>query len=291
MFPIILWIIQSFLNASWMILTKKVVENKKVWNNLQTFFNRTYHLIIIALLFFIGFFDYNIKEASLNLNDYLLLLVSTLWLYITYPLRRTAYANEKVSVLQPYAMLFQVFPVIIWFIFIATERANIITFLSAIIASIIVIWTSIDYKNFKFNKYSLMVLLSSTIKSFQVFAVLYFLTKFNPASFYFTETMLIIIISILLIITKREFNQFKLLTKKYIKLLLFTNSVVVLSILLSLTMYSSLWVVLTSLLSLLYLVFIYILWYFILKEIPSKKDILVTILVAICIIIWVIFKT
>jgi hypothetical protein len=44
-----------------------------------------------------------------------------------------------VSVLQPYAMLFQVFPVIIGFIFIASERANLITFISAIIASIIVI--------------------------------------------------------------------------------------------------------------------------------------------------------
>jgi hypothetical protein len=102
-------------------------------------------------------------------------------------------------------MLFQVFPVIIGFIFIASERANLITFLSAITASIIVISTSIDYKNFKFNKYSLMVLTSSTIKSFQVFATLYFLTKFNPASFYFTETVLIIIFSIILILIKKEF--------------------------------------------------------------------------------------
>jgi hypothetical protein len=55
-------------------------------------------------------------------------------------------------------------------------------------------------------------------------------------------------------------------------------------------MFSTLWIVLTSLLSLLYLVFIYILWYFILKEIPKNKDIIITILVAFCIIIWVYFK-
>lgn len=291
MFWIILWIIQSFLNSLGMILTKKVVENKKIWNNLQTFFNRWYHLIIISVLFLVWFFDYNYIEAKISINDLLLLFIATIWLYITYPLRRVAYANEKVSTLQPYAMLFQVFPIIIWFIFIATERANLITFLSAITASLVVIWTSIDYKKFKFNKYSLMVLASSTIKSFQVFAVLYFLTKFNPASFYFTETILIIVISLLLMIFKKEFSEVKLLTKKYIKLLIFSNSIVVISILLSLTMYSTLWVVLTSLLSLLYLGFVYILGYFILKEIPSKKDILVTLFVAICIIIWVFFKT
>lgn len=287
---IIIWIIQSFMNATWMILWKKVLENKVIWNNLQTLINRWYHLIIIWILFFVWFFDYNYIEANLTINDLILLLIATIWLYLTYPLRRIAYSNEKVSVLQPYAMLFQVFPIIIWFIFIATERANLITFISAITASIIVIATSIDYKKFDFNKYSLMVLLSSIIKSFQIFAVLYFLTKFNPASFYFTETLLVILFSIILIFLKSELWEFKLLTKKYIKLLVFTNTIVIVSILLSLSMYSSLWVVLTSLIWLLYLLFVYILWYFILKEIPTKKDIIITLLVAICIIIWVIFK-
>ena len=287
---IILWIIQSFLNATWMVLTKKVVENKKIWNNLQTFFNRWYHLIIVWLLFLFWIFQYNYIEANMLLSDFLLLFLATTGLYVTYPLRRIAYANEKVSVLQPYAMLFQIFPIIIAFIFIASERANLITFLSALTASFLVILTSIDFKKFEFNKYSLMVLVSSTIKSFQVFATLYFLTKFNPASFYFTETILVVIISFLLILFKKESGQVKLLTKSYIKLLMFTNSIVVVSILLALTMYSTLWIVLTSLLSLLYLAFIYVLGYFILKEIPSKKDILVTLFVAICIIIWVFFK-
>ena len=287
---IILWIIQSFLNATWMVLTKKVVENKKIWNNLQTFFNRWYHLIIVWLLFLFWIFQYNYIEANMLLSDFLLLFLATTGLYVTYPLRRIAYANEKVSVLQPYAMLFQIFPIIIAFIFIASERANLITFLSALTASFLVILTSIDFKKFEFNKYSLMVLVSSTIKSFQVFATLYFLTKFNPASFYFTETILVVIISFLLILFKKESGQVKLLTKSYIKLLMFTNSIVVVSILLALTMYSTLWIVLTSLLNLLYLAFIYVLGYFILKEIPSKKDILVTLFVAICIIIWVFFK-
>ena len=98
------------------------------------------------------------------------------------------------------------------------------------------------------------------------------------------------IFSFILIFIKKEFSEIKLLTKKYIKLLVFTNTIVIVSILLALTMYSTLWVVLTSLLSLLYLVFIYILSYFILKEIPNKKDIIITIFVASYIIIWVIFK-
>gem|GEM_PF-1005982 len=117
-------------------------------------------------------------------------------------------------------MLFQVFPIIIGFLFISTERENIITFIFALIASFIVIISNINIKNFKINKYSLMVLISSIIKSFQIFATLYFLTKLNPANFYLLESLLIIIISISLMFFKNEFSQIKIIEKKYLKLLI-----------------------------------------------------------------------
>jgi len=259
-------------------------------HNWQTFFNRVFHLFVILILFYIWFFDYNIWSWEFKNTDFLLLIFSTLALYVTYPLRRNAYANEKVSVLQPFAMLYQVFPIIIWFIFIATERANLITFLTAILASLVVIGVNIDYKNFKMNKYSLMVLTSSVIKSFQIFAIVYLLTKVNPASLYFTESIIVIVLAIILILSKRELGEIRLINKKYALLLTLSNSAFIISILLSLTMISTLGIVLTSLLSLLYLSFVYILWYILLKEIPSKKDILVSIFVAICIIIGVLFK-
>lgn len=289
---IILWIFQALFAALWMVYWKKVVENKKIWNNWQTFFSRTNHwiIILIMIIFWVFWFEYNIPTNELTTFNILIFILAVFWLYTTYPLRRVAYANEKMSVLQPFAMLFQVFPIIIWFIFIATERANLITFLMAILASIVVIWTSIDFKKFEINKYSLMVLTSSIIKSIQIFAVIYFLTILSPETLYLTESILIIIISSLLILFKWEFKEIKLLTKSYFKLLTSANIIAIVSILLVLNMYTSLWIVATSLISLLYLWFVYLFWYLILKEIPSKKDILVTIFVAFCIIIWILFK-
>jgi len=290
---IILWILQSLFAALWMVYWKKVVENKKIWNNWQTFFSRTNHAIIILLLISLWAFGFNyqIPQNELNIYNIAIFILAVLWLYTTYPLRRIAYANEKMSVLQPFAMLFQVFPVIIWFIFISTERANVITFLMAIIASIVVIWTSLDYKSLKINKYSLMVLASSIIKSVQIFAVIYFLTILSPETLYLTESIAIIIISAFLILIRWEFKEIKLLTKSYFKLLTSANIIAIISILLVLNMYTSLWIVATSLISLLYLWFVYFFWYLILKEVPSKKDILVTLFVAFCIIIWIIFKS
>jgi len=287
---IILWIIQSFLNSVGMILTKKVLENKAVGNNIQTLFSRFNHLIILLLVISLGFFDFKLNNSWFTYTDIVLLLVATTWLYITYPLRRIAYANEKISTLQPFAMLFQVFPVIIGFIFIASERANLITFIFALIASFIVIIPNIDLKTFKINKYSLMVLTSSIIKSFQLFATVYFLSKLDAVNFYLLESIIIIIFSVILLIIKREFNQFKLLTKKYVRLLTIANSVSVVSIVLVLTMYTNLWIIATSLLGLLYILFVFSLWYVFLWEKPTKKDIIITILISICITIWLFFK-
>lgn len=287
---LLLWILQSLLNAIWIVLSKIVFENKIIWNNLQTLFNRSYHFIIISVLFFIWFFNFEIDKVFFSSFEILIFILATIWLYITYPLRRIAYANEKISVLQPFAMLFQVFPIILGFIFISTERTNLITFLAAILASTIVIFPNIKVSNFKLNKYCYMVLLSSIIKSFQVFSTLYFLTKLNPTNFYILESFLIIIFSVVLMFHKREFSEFKKLRRNYVKLMIIVNSIAIISILLALTMYSTLWIVATSLLSLLYLVFVYIISYFFLKEIPLKKDIYITILVSICIIIWMYFK-
>ncbi len=287
---IILWIIQSFLNSLGMILTKKVLENKAVWNNIQTLFSRFNHLIIMLIIIWFWFFDFKLNDSWFTKFDILLLFIATIWLYITYPLRRIAYANEKISTLQPFAMLFQVFPIIIGFIFIASERANFITFIFALLASFIVIIPNIDLKTFKINKYSLMVLSSSIIKSFQLFATVYFLTKLDAVNFYLLETILIIAFSIILLIIKKELNQFKLLTKKYIKLLAIANSVSVVSIIIVLTMYTSLWIIATSLLWLLYIFFVFALGYVFLWEKPTKKDIIITILISICITIWLFFK-
>ena len=85
-----------------------------------------------------------------------------------------------------------------------------------------------------------MVLTSSCIKSVQVFAAIYFLSLVSPASFYFTESLFIIFYSVILILLKLEFNQIKLITKKYALLLVITNFIVITSILLSLTMYKTL---------------------------------------------------
>ncbi len=187
-------------------------------------------------------------------------------------------------------MLAQVFPIIFWFIFISSERENVITFISALIASFVVILTSIDYKNFKINKYSLMVLFVSILKALQIFAIVYLLKYFSSTDFYILESTTMVFFASILLFFKKDFYQIKNFNKKYIKLFLFANIIAASAILLNLVMFKNLWIILTSLIWLLYLIFVYMFSYFLLHEKIAKKDIIVSFVVAICIVIWIIFK-
>ncbi len=287
----LIWILQALFWALWLVSSKVLLKIKPIWNNLHTLFNRWIHAVLLIVLFWIWIFEYDIKSNPISSLEWFLLFVSSIASYFTYYLKRVAYVNEKVSTLQPFTMLAQILPIIFWFIFIASERVNIITFIMALIASFIVIWTSIDLKKFKINKYSLLVSLSSVIKSIQLFFVVYLLTKLNPVTYYFTESLILIALAIFFAFLRNDFWKIKTFTKKYSLILVFTNVVIMFSVLLILFMFSSLWIVATSLISLLYLVFLYIFSFFILKEVPSKRDIIITLFVVICIIIWTYFKS
>ena len=273
-----------------MVVSKLALQNKNVWNNFQTFFSRSAHIVIIALLFFTGILEFQSPIWIFWIKEWLLLFWSWAALYFTYFLRREAYGNEKVSVLQPFAMIFQIFPIIFGFIFIASERTNIITFFMALVASAVVIIPSIDFKNFKMNRYCSMVLLSSTIKSVQIFIVLYLISILDSSTFYFIESFYIVFMSVVLMIWKKQLWDFKKVSLDYAKILFTANAIWIISILLVLTMYTSIGIVATSLISLLYLVFVYLFWYLILKEIPEKKDVIIAFVVSICIIVWMFFK-
>lgn len=283
----IIWVLQSTLSSFWMILSKKVLENKKIWNNLQTFFTRfSYFLIILTVLYFWFFWlSFSIPDEFLGFWNIFLFVSSTLLLYTTYPLRRIAYANEKISVLQPFAMLNQIFPIIIWFMFVASERTSLSTFLIALIVSFFVIFLSVDFKNIRINNYSLMVLTSSLIKSVQVFAVLYFLKMLNPVWFFLFETLIVIIISIFLLFLRNERWEIKLITKAYAKIFFLSCFVSLVAILLNLTLYVNIWIIATSLLNLLYLVFVYILSYIFFWDKPSRKDVFLSFLIVFAILL------
>lgn len=283
----LIWIIQSIFSSISMILSKKVLENKKIWNDLQTFFIRLNYFLFIVIILYFGAFgiSINIPENFFNIWNVWFFIFSTMILYVTYPLRRIAYANEKISVLQPFAMLSQIFPIVIGFIFLASERTSLATFFIALLTSFLVVWFSVDFGKIKINRYSMMVLTSSLIKSVQVFAVLYFLKILSPIWFFFFETIIVMFIATFLLFFNKQRWEIKLLTKDYVKLFLFSNSVAFIALMLNFTLYVEIWIVATSLLNMLYLVFVYVLSYLVFGDKPCRKDLFLSFLIVFAILL------
>ncbi len=285
-----IWILQAALNALWLVFNKKIVSNTNIWNHLQIFFMRFVHIFILIILVWFGFLNFSIPTSLLTPLNLAIVLLWTFSLYFTYLLRNVAYRNEKVSTLQPFAMLYQVLPPLISFIFIASEKNSPITFLASLFASIIIIYSSINFKTFTINKYSGMVLLSSIIKSVQMFYMIYLIQFLSQSTFYILESIFVVLIACFFSFRKNEFVWTKYYSWKYLITAFFWQAVILSSIVLSLTMFKTFWVILTSLIGLLYLVFAFLFSYIFLKESPWKKDVIVTSLVSVCIIIWVLFR-
>ncbi len=202
--------------------------------------------------------------------------------YSTYPLRRTAYMNEKISVLQPFVMARQAFVVIASF-FLLSESVSVITFGSALLAVFVVTFAGTNGLKFAFNRYCAMVFGASLIQALQILIVVRFVSLWGAAGFYYVESIAIVIVSAFLIVFRGKFSEWKNMTPGYLRLQIFSNVVALAAVVLTLFFYGTLGIVVTSLVSFLYLAFLYAMNYAFTREIPSNLDVLSTLAVLILI--------
>jgi hypothetical protein len=280
---VFLVVLQSALNALGTVVTQKVLAKRAVGNDWQTFIARGSNLVILTA--FLSFSAFEFPRAAFETGAAAtagLFLLSTAMVYSTYPLRRTAYMNEKISVLQPFVMARQAFVVIASF-FLLSESVSVITFGSALLAIFVVTFAGTNGLKLAFNRYCAMVFGASLIQALQILIVVRFVSLWGAAGFYYVESIAIVIISAFLIVFRGKFSEWKNMTPDYLKLQIFSNVVALAAVVLTLFFYGTLGIVVTSLVSFLYLAFLYAMNYALSREIPSKGDVLSTLAVLILI--------
>lgn len=276
---VFLVILQSALNALSTVVTQRVLVRRAVGNDWQTFIARTSNFALLSVFLAASFFEFP-KEAFESgwLVTLGLFALSTAMVYSTYPLRRTAYMNEKISVLQPFVMARQAFVVMASY-FLLSESVSPITFFAALSAIVVVTFAGTGGLKLSFNRYCAMIFAASFIQALQILLVVRFVNLWGAAGFFFVESLAIAAISLILIFARGKFSEWKLMTPDYVKLQLSANVIALGATVLVLFFYGSLGVVVTSLVSFLYLAFLYVINYLAIKEIPSKFDVLSTLVV------------
>lgn len=144
--------------------------------------------------------------------------------YSTYPLRRTAYMNEKISVLQPFVMARQAFVVVASY-FLLAESVSLVTFFAALSAIVVVTFAGTGGLKFSFNRYCGMILTASVIQALQILLVVKFVLLWGAAGFFYVESLAIAVVSLVLIVTRKKFSEWKLMTPQYLRLQISSNVV------------------------------------------------------------------
>lgn len=283
MFTAIFW---SILNGISNIFLKKSIQLNK-WSELfyMSFSQLQFFIIAVAGLL-LWFLNYNFWENNFKIYG-LISLTILFWTIYAFALQY-GLKNEKITVLQPYANLDKIVTIILgYFIF---SWASLSTFIVAILAFIIIVLFSIDFKNFKISKVIAIYAIWNIFWAFRMLLAWYILLTMDSLNFVLLYAGILFPLFILGLIFKWELVWFKNSTLKFYWYRMWASLSWWAWYFISIFLLSELWVVLSSLLSLVSLITTMIFAFVILKDKPRFKDIFLSALIVILIWIWYYLK-
>lgn len=207
--------IQSLFTAIGGVVSQKVLLRRSVGNNWQTILSRCVHLVLLFALLATSTFDIVFEPIQNNPWYYGGMFVLGLsLLYVTYPLRRIALLNEKISTLQPFSLMRQVFSVVCAIVLLG-EHISSITLMLTFIAVGILIASNIENRKIVINKYSMMILLSSFIQAIGTIIVVKMTLHLGMFEYYLYESIGILVIAFGLVFVQKETQEIRAITRSY----------------------------------------------------------------------------
>ncbi|NDK08835.1 hypothetical protein EOM39_06365 [Candidatus Gracilibacteria bacterium] len=189
------------------------------------------------------------------------------------------------AVLAPYQESETIFTVLFGFL-IFGSGVSVESCIYVIIAGIILVLGSLDFKNLTFNKYAFAVVFGSFIYALKANLLAIVLVKLTALDLLFYSNVFVFLFALLIVTYKKEVKTSVIGTEK--KMLLFMNSESIARLLVGFV-YAFLvqdeGIIQTTLLGLLTIFSNMAFAYFVFKEVPAKKDYIVAFLVIVCIVL------
>ncbi|MBI2631834.1 DMT family transporter [Candidatus Pacearchaeota archaeon] len=274
-------IIGAFLEAAGMILEKKVLRNKRINYKNYTVYE---FLAIVLVMIPILFFTWKIGSGAFSTKNILIfsfvILVSVIAnLLIFFSLKRENVTEfESVWVAQP------LFTIILAFILFQSER-KISLAIFAFVASIALLISHIEKHHLKFDKYIIAAILGSFLFSVELIASNLILKYYNPFTFYFIRSFFIFLITFAMF--RPSGNELK--NKSLLTTILIIGLIWALYRAIIYYGYQTLGVIFTTTIFILSPVLIFLFAIIFLKEKPTKKQVLSTLIITLCVIASLIF--
>lgn len=269
-------IIGALLEASGMILEKKILRKRGM--NFKNYTVYEFLAIVLVMLTFVYFFWRVDGEALLLKNIFIFVVVvvaSVLAnLLVFYSLKR-----EDITEFEPIWMMQPFFTIFLAFLFFGSERKGGFVAL-ALIASIALIASHIKKHHLNFNKYILAALAGSFLFSFELVISNFILEFYSGATFYFLRSL-----SIFLIVMSIFRPKGKEIDAKTGSMFLIVGLIWVLYRVIMYYGYSIYGIVFTTILFILSPVFLFLFAAIFLKEKPTLRNIISTVVIVICVVL------
>ena len=281
----LLGLIQAFLNWLVNILWKKSVDISSVSKGLFTLYAK-----LVGFVFVLGFAVLWMINYEIFLDWKVVLLITTvisLWLGTAF-IKQWLLKYNKVSTLLPFDNLAPLFTILLgYFLF---HKASFESFLISILAVVLVILFNIDWENFTLPKKVWLLFLQQGMLAVSTILIAYALKDYNNASVAAVDVVVSVLLLILFTIKISELKQIHKQSVDFYKYRFWAGFAWRTAYIISLFLISNLWVVLSTLLTFLTLWITLILWYFYLDDKPSKKDIILAVLITILVWLGMYFK-
>lgn len=280
------WILWALLVSLWDIAYKKsvLVSENKVSDLWFQFVSWGLSLCLITLIFFGAIlFDFQSLNNIFTIKTFIIfILIGFINVFVS-SMFAYAFKNEKIAILAPYQESETIFTVVFGFLFFS--NVSLSSFIFVLIAWFILVLWSLDFKNIKFNKYALAVILWSLVYAIKSNLIAYLLFSITPLDslFYWNIFAFLTIFSIILF--KKEFRKSLWWTDKKMVFFMNSESITRLSVwYIYAYLVSEIWIIQTTLLWLLTIFSNMTFAYIVFKEVPAKKDYIVAFLVILCIV-------
>ena len=279
------WIISTFLSGFATIFRKKSMNFRKdLWDYGFMFIGWLAAIFLFPVFFFRG--DVGIEAFSLK-NIWIIAGICVLW-FVSNSISQYVYKNEKISLIAPYENLDKILSII--FSFFIFSDVSVISLVIAIFVILIIFATSIDLKQMKIPKTIQVFSINQLIVSINTILIGYLLLYMSSIEYFVLENGIWILMLLCIIVFNKDIIRLKKQPKEFFQNRFGAAIAGTLAYILSLYIISSFGVTINILLSFLYLGFILVLSYMMLWDIPSKKSIIVSIVVTLLVWLGFYFK-
>lgn len=238
---------------------------------------------IVSIYFIYNWVDLSKIDSFLVFSTIFLLIIAI----VTAAMQQKIYAVEKISSVMPFTNVNKILSIIISF-FVFSD-VSVLSLLITIIAILIIVWFSTDFRKFSLPKTTKLIYLSEILISLETIFAWYLLFNYNEELYFIVFVFAWIVFLSLLAYKLNEFKTLKWLKKEFwINRYIWAMGWI--SWFLSLVIIKNLWLSVSILLSFIWIWVTLFLSYLILKDKPSKKDLWLTFIVTLLVWIWYYFR-